>query len=783
MKIKKQWIITTLFIMMLCPITVRAAGACTAVIDKNGYCDETGEYHDPTLSTIKDNNCSSYKEDIVPGYCYSICREDATTKFPNKVPWLSVDQYDSILGGNHFIWEEIVTTRTRECETTINWDKWKREWEEVTGNDSGIDFLVMHIAREEHQRNSDVPVCELLNGENFTGENAWHNDRFYQNFDVDGKAAKGLLANIAGSSNLNKMKEYFGCKAYTEETKASKTANVKTSGNSYATIPSGTQPNDYKKTCTNQLSSAQKKRYTYAEVIQQSEGLVCWYYTCPSGVKPTDKGKCQKEVQKSKTGCKNGQDHIWSKVDFNWLRDGFTIANPQTYCAATDSIPYNTLRYDAVWNDFVGEGASGGSNGYRLSLNEFKQKIQRLESILRTCNTSNNASNSTDTTSITVNYQDQPSKTYKRDVPLTKNRVGSPVVESKTTKASNSTIYKSNCMNVSASALSGVISINDIAGILGSTNCQKQEYTELRNYTNTSIYSKISEKFKYTMPEKTYRYIQKTDGKAVDQVSGDILTNKRYIDIGYPNYPVYYKTPTGTYPMQLTYQNIGTNGHFVDSAVYSCKYKVINRIIPCTGADCYDPDCVGEHCDRNYDNGGGDTGLNGLNIIYRPISLTNPFPSETGTGREAGVNWTESDISNYITKNRKVTENDVYNKTPIYSFTLTPASIKKIKGYNSTTEYSDFNLTCSSQKNGKRCTSNFLKNLSNYNVIVNQAQSTCYNVGQGDAFYSCADKPVQDNVRCLWNSETKKMDCVNCSAGQGNENHKICVLAKGKGSE
>lgn len=782
MKIKKQWIIVALSIMILCPMTVRAAGACTAVIDKNGYCDETGEYHDPTLSTIKDNNCNSYKEDIVPGYCYSICREDATTKFPNKVPWLSVDQYDSILGGNHFIWEEIVTTRTRECETTINWDKWKREWEEATGSNSGIDFLVMHIAREEHQRNSDVPVCDLLNGV-FTGPNVEHHQKFYGNFDIGGKEAKAYLAKeIVKSSNLDKMKEYFGCKT----SKANTVKQLSGSGNSWITIPVGTK--DPEKACVDKLSSAQKKRYTYKGAVKGNSGgntattevLVCEYYTCENGNKPSKKGICEK---KSETGCPTGQDHVWSQVDFNWLRDGFTIAEPKTYCAATDKIPYNTLRYDAAWNDFVGEGASGGSNGYRLSLNELKQKIQRLESILRTCNTSNNASNSTDTTSITVNYQDQPSKTYKRDVPLIKNRVGSPQVESKTTKASNSTIYKSNCMNVSASALSGVISIDDISGILGSTNCQKQEYTELRDYANTSIYSKISEKYKYTMPEKTYRYIQKTDGKAVDQVSGDILTNKRYIEIGYPNYPVYYKTPTGTYPMQLTYRNIGTNGHFVSSAVYSCKYKVINRIIPCTGADCYDPDCVGEHCDRNYDNGGGDTGLNGLNIIYRPISLTNPFPGETGTGRAAGINWTSSDINTYITKNRDVKENDVYKKTPIYSFTLTPASIKKIKGYNSTTEYSDFNLKCSSQKNGKRCTSDFLKNLSNYNVIVNQAQSTCYNVGQGDAFYSCADKPVQDNIKCLWNSETKKMDCVNCSAGQGNENHKICVLAKGKGSE
>ncbi|MCI8445740.1 MAG: hypothetical protein HFG15_04795, partial [Bacilli bacterium] len=418
MKIKKQWIIVALSIMILCPMTVRAAGACTAVIDKNGYCDETGEYHDPTLSTIKDNNCNSYKEDIVPGYCYSICREDATTKFPNKVPWLSVDQYDSILGGNHFIWEEIVTTRTRECETTINWDKWKREWEEATGSNSGIDFLVMHIAREEHQRNSDVPICDLLDDLDFTGENAWHNDRFYQTFDIRGKKAKAYLAKeIVKSSNLDKMKEYFGCKT----SKANTVKQLSGSGNSWITIPVGTK--DPEKACVDKLSSAQKKRYTYKGAVKGNSGgntattevLVCEYYTCENGNKPSKKGICEK---KSETGCPTGQDHVWSQVDFNWLRDGFTIAEPKTYCAATDKIPYNTLRYDAAWNDFVGEGASGGSNGYRLSLNELKQKIQRLESILRTCNTSNNASNSTDTTSITVNYQDQPSKTYKRDVPL-----------------------------------------------------------------------------------------------------------------------------------------------------------------------------------------------------------------------------------------------------------------------------------------------------------------------------------------------------------------------------
>lgn len=797
MKVKQIGMILLLIIILLIPIGIQAAGVCTAVIDKNDYCEETGTYRDPDLGTIKNNNCNAYKEDIVPGYCYSICREEAKTKFPNKVPWISVDQYDSILGGNHFIWEEIVTERKRECETTINWEKWKREWEEKTGGEKGINFLVMHIFREDHQKNSDVSICDLLN-DVYLGDNAKKNEEFYKQFDPDKRDALAYIkSRIPANENIY---EYFGCEPKT----ITNTVNANTAVAGYKKpdvpfgIPSKTPKEEREEKCNALLSTDQKKRYTFKETKDEVVNYgretqrTCYFYTCPNGTpknkKPNKDGKCTWTTteQKSKTGCPARQDHIWSRVKYEKLAVGAYEAEWETYCwKGKDSVPYASIDFDNMWYDYIpNDNAIGGVNGYKWSLNELKKNIKYLEDTLKKCNRDNKASSHPDTSAITVHHQDMPSKAYARNVPLTKTLIAETENETVETKPENTTIYKSTCEKVSALDISKAISIKDIPHILGTTHCQLQEYTELKEYANTSIYSSISEKYKYTMPEKTNRYIQKTDGKAVDQVLGDALIYKRYIDIGYPNYPVYYKTPTGTYPISLTYQNIGADGHFVKEATYSCEYKVINRLIPCTGSDCYNPDCVGEHCDRCYgshcDNGGGNTKLDGLNIIYRPISLINPFPGEDGIGREAGINWTESDISHYIKKNRNVKENDVYKKTPIYSFTLTPSAIKQIKGYNKTQEYSDFNLTCSSQNNGKRCTSKFLEEIADYGVIVNYGQSTCYKVGKGDAFYSCADKPIQDNVKCLWNRETEKMDCVNCSNGQGNEDHKICLLAKGK---
>ena len=117
-------------------------------------------------------------------------------------------------------------------------------------------------------------------------------------------------------------------------------------------------------------------------------------------------------------------------------------------------------------------------------------------------------------------------------------------------------------------------------------------------------------------------------------------------------------------------------------------------------------------------------------LVFRPISLSNPFPGQNGKGRSMGSPWTDDLKKTYITN-----RSDVYSKKPLYSITLTPSTIKQIRDYNKDTSYDDFNLICS---NGEACYSIFLRN---YSKIVNTNKSNCYNANDRsvNAFNSCAD--------------------------------------------
>ena len=121
----------------------------------------------------------------------------------------------------------------------------------------------------------------------------------------------------------------------------------------------------------------------------------------------------------------------------------------------------------------------------------------------------------------------------------------------------------------------------------------------------------------------------------------------------------------------------------------------VNGECPCSGSDC----------------GGG------IRIIYRPISLNDPFPGEHGNGRDSGANWvgeatvlgtTKSFIDAYITNNRGVTTEEVYKETPMYEFTLNASNIRAIRRYNNSKhdDYNDSDLNCT---NGKYCKSEFLE--------------------------------------------------------------------------
>ena len=101
-------------------------------------------------------------------------------------------------------------------------------------------------------------------------------------------------------------------------------------------------------------------------------------------------------------------------------------------------------------------------------------------------------------------------------------------------------------------------------------------------------------------------------------------------------------------------------------------------------------------------------------IQFRTIDLENPFPARDGSSRLPGTNWLGKDnyVRAYIKYNRGVSGNEVYNKEPIYTITLTPSDIIKIREYNKKNDYSDINkdLICFGEKNTS-CLSTFLSSL------------------------------------------------------------------------
>lgn len=147
---------------------------------------------------------------------------------------------------------------------------------------------------------------------------------------------------------------------------------------------------------------------------------------------------------------------------------------------------------------------------------------------------------------------------------------------------------------------------------------------------------------------------------------------------------------------------------------YSCPINITNNIL------CKDDDCPT---------------TSNLDLIYRPISLTNPFPNvdEASQYRVMGSNWNELYAEQLIEKNRNVENYNIYNLTPIYTITLTPSTIKEIRTYNKKNSLNDFDMNCS---DGYKCSSKFL--WEQFNEIIDKSNScatstgwdvTCYNGG------------------------------------------------------
>lgn len=143
----------------------------------------------------------------------------------------------------------------------------------------------------------------------------------------------------------------------------------------------------------------------------------------------------------------------------------------------------------------------------------------------------------------------------------------------------------------------------------------------------------------------------------------------------------------------------------------------------------------------------------GIKIIYRVIDLTNPFPSKDADatvtqsnlrvgmfndelkGRYPGSNWNSTRVVRAkILNNRNVDGDQVYNKTPMYTFIVNSQNIKAIRNYNKAqhNSYSDFKLKCLINDSAA-CKSEFV-----HDATYGLVSGTCKNVSKGN-FYTCDD--------------------------------------------
>ena len=218
---------------------------------------------------------------------------------------------------------------------------------------------------------------------------------------------------------------------------------------------------------------------------------------------------------------------------------------------------------------------------------------------------------------------------------------------------------------------------------------------------------------------------------------------------------------------------------------FTCPYKVTKY--QCKDDDgnyypCDDPKCTGNNCDSGCENGncgecenlgtneccingkkttcpsacnyeccdangneiscpGGDSIIG--DVIYRPISLIEPFPGKDGNKRTPGNNWNKivktadgrvySYGDYYIRLRRGYKDYEIYQTEPLYVIKLDGNKIQAIRKYNDKHDYNDFELTCI---NGENCVSNFLRGATQDFTINLIDSGTCKDINSHN-FDSC----------------------------------------------
>jgi len=180
-------------------------------------------------------------------------------------------------------------------------------------------------------------------------------------------------------------------------------------------------------------------------------------------------------------------------------------------------------------------------------------------------------------------------------------------------------------------------------------------------------------------------------------------------------------------------KNKDSNGNQMD--ITSCVYTKIAQGMSETNAH--------NLCDTLLCHG------TGLRVIYRTISLENPFPGKQikggikdfntdVNGRYPGTNWNSKTLVKndilYSRSNASHGSQIYYKEKPLYTFVLNTTTINAIRNYNNTHKYDDFLLDCK-KNNATACVSEFVHNSS----LSGLTGGVCQNSTSSSNFYTCSN--------------------------------------------
>ena len=160
-------------------------------------------------------------------------------------------------------------------------------------------------------------------------------------------------------------------------------------------------------------------------------------------------------------------------------------------------------------------------------------------------------------------------------------------------------------------------------------------------------------------------------------------------------------------------------------------------------------------------------------FVFRVISLDNPFPARDGSSRLPGLNWLNDDENNvfqyivnnrgirYITGSNDTSPEEMYKDVePMYTVTLTPSTMIRIRNYNKKFPYDSmyeskstgktsndaYKLVCNYHDlgsgkvgNGRECYSEFLREYISSSVISGLCYLSSSDINKNDTIYPSSD--------------------------------------------